>query len=95
MAGHPVDEKKIYLLTDEDCVEGAAFYFDRFLWETNDRKDLYRATIYKYMKWGRIDHGSFILFKTVDECMSVWWDPTPGGNKEMEQMVKQEFPDGF
>ena len=40
-------DRPLSRISDDDCAELAAYFYNRFIWDTDDPRDLYLATIFK------------------------------------------------
>lgn len=90
-----IENKQIHELTNEECLEMAAYFYDRYLWSSDNRRDLFKAAVYKHLATDRNVYTSYIRTKTVDHVMHLWSTPSPDGVPELVKLAREEFPDDF
>ena len=90
-----IGAKKIHELTDQECLEMAAYFYDRYMWSSDDRRDLSKAAMYRHLATNRNHYAPYIYTKTVDHVMHLWGTPSPMGEPDLVKLAREEFPNAF
>lgn len=103
MAGDSVDipfpgnflgiaNRAIENLTDKECLDMAAWYYDRYLWSTDDREDLHMAALYKHLAHARGAYTAPITKRSVRSLLEFFYRREPSRLVALELI---HFPKRF
>ncbi len=103
MAGDPVEipfpgnflgiaNRPIDMLTDQECLDMAAYYYDRYSWVTDNIEDLHLAALYKHLSEARSSYTVPISLKPVRDLLYYFYRREP---QRLDSLVRTHFPKRF
>ena len=87
IANRPID-----LLTDQECLDMASWYYDRYTWVTDDIEDLHLAALYKHLAESRSTYVVPIKLKPVRDLLYYFYRREP---KRPDFLSRHYFPKRF